>query len=40
MYNTIKRLYLKTKNTTILTNALAKGWLTEEQYNELTAMLA
>jgi len=31
MYETLKRLYNSTKNETLLTNAVKKGWITEEQ---------
>lgn len=36
MYNTIKRLYEKTKNTNIVKNAVIKGWITINQYEEIT----
>ena len=36
MYATIKRLYSKTKNKDIVANAVKKGWITVEQYKELT----
>lgn len=31
MYATLKRIYTNTKNEMYLTNAVAKGWITEEQ---------
>lgn len=36
MFETIKRLYAKTGNKTLVENALKKGWITEEQYKEIT----
>ena len=36
MFETIKRLYAKTGNKTIVANAVKKGWITEEQFNEIT----
>lgn len=36
MYATIKRLYESTKNITVVANAVKKGWITEEQYAEIT----
>ena len=36
MFETIKRLYTKTKNESIVANAVKKGWITEEQYKEIT----
>lgn len=37
MYETIKRLYSKTKNTAVVEKALAKGWITEEEKNAILA---
>ena len=37
MYETIKRLYSKTKNTAGVEKALAKGWITEEEKNAILA---
>ena len=31
MYETLKRIYNKTKDEKYLTNAVMKGWLTEEE---------
>lgn len=31
MYKTILRLYKKTENEDIVTNAVAKGWISEEE---------
>lgn len=36
MFETIKRLYAKTGNKTLVENALKKSWITEEQYTEIT----
>lgn len=36
MYQTIKRLFDRTHNIDIVRNAVKKGWITEEQYMELT----
>ena len=36
MFETIKRLYSKTGNVTLVENAVKKGWITEEQYKEIT----
>ena len=36
MFETIKRLYAKTGNKTVVENALKKGWITKEQYTEIT----
>lgn len=36
MFDTIKRLYAKTGNNTIVKNAVKKGWITGEQYKEIT----
>ena len=35
MFETIKRLYEKTGNKTLVENAVKKGWITEEQYTEI-----
>jgi hypothetical protein len=36
MFETIKRLYAKTGDTTLVANAVTKGWITKEQYKEIT----
>lgn len=36
MFETIKRLYGKTGDKTIVSNAVKKGWITPEQYEEIT----
>lgn len=36
MYETIKRLYAKTLNKTLVANAVKKDWITEAQYQEIT----
>lgn len=36
MYETIKRLYAKTGNTELVANAVKKGWISAEQYAEIT----
>lgn len=36
MFETIKRLYAKTNNDTLVSNAVKKGWITEAQYKEIT----
>lgn len=36
MYNTIERLYSKTKNKSVVANAVKKGWITPEQYKLIT----
>lgn len=36
MFNTIKRLYDKTKDVTVVANAVKKGWITPDQYTEIT----
>lgn len=36
MFETIKRLYAKTGNKTLVENAVKKGWITEAQYTEIT----
>ena len=35
MFETIKRLYTKSRNETIVANAVAKGWITKEQHTEI-----
>ena len=35
MYATIKRLYAKTGDKTLVENAVKKGWITKEQYKEI-----
>lgn len=36
MFNTIKRLYAKTGDITLVANAVKKNWITAEQYKEIT----
>ena len=36
MYETIKRLYAKTGDKTLVANTVKKGWITAEQYKEIT----
>ena len=36
MFNTVKRLYEKTKDATVVANAVKKGWITADQYEEIT----
>ena len=36
MYNTIERLYSKTKNKSVVANAVKKIWITPEQYKLIT----
>ena len=36
MFETIKRLYTKTGNVTLVENAVKKDWITKEQYKEIT----
>lgn len=36
MYNTIKRLYTKTGDKTLVANAVGKGWITAEDYAKIT----
>lgn len=36
MFETIKRLYAKTGDTTLVANAVKKGWITPTQYKEIT----
>ena len=35
MFATIKRLYAKTGDKTVVGNAVKKGWITKEQYKEI-----
>lgn len=35
MFESIKRIYAKTKNNEVVENAVKKGWLTQEQANEI-----
>lgn len=37
MFDTIKRLYGRTKNTAMLTAAVAKGWIKQAEADEITA---
>ena len=36
MFATIKKLYIKTGNETIVRNAVKKGWITQSQYEAIT----
>jgi hypothetical protein len=36
MFETIKRLYAKTGDKTIVANAVKKNWITPEQYKQIT----
>ena len=36
MFNTINRLYTKTRNKTVVANAVKKGWITADQYKLIT----
>lgn len=36
MFETIKRLYAKTGDKALVANAVKKGWITEDQYQEIT----
>ncbi len=36
MFETIQRLYGKTGNKMLVKNAVAKGWITAEQYEAIT----
>lgn len=36
MFETIKRLYVKTKNIVLVENAVKKGWITEAEYKIIT----
>lgn len=36
MFETIKRLYKKTNDKSVVANAVKKGWITAEQYKEIT----
>ena len=36
MFETIKRLYNKTGDKTLVVNAVKKGWITKDQYHEIT----
>lgn len=36
MYATIKRLYAKTGDKTLVENAVKKRWITKKQYAEIT----
>lgn len=38
MFETIKRLYAKTENKVLVGNAVKKGWITPEQYKEITGL--
>ena len=35
MFETIKRLYAKTGDEAVVANAVKRGWITEDQYNEI-----
>ena len=36
MFETIKRLYAKAGDNTLVKNAVKKGWITKEQFKEIT----
>lgn len=36
MFETIKRLYAKTNDKTVVANAVKKGWITEDDYKTIT----
>lgn len=36
MFATMNRLYNKTKDKTLVANAVKRGWITTEQYAEIT----
>ena len=36
MFDTIKRLYAKSGDKTVVGNAVNKGWITSEQYEIIT----
>lgn len=36
MLESIKRIYGKTQNRKLVENAVKKGWITQEQANEIT----
>lgn len=36
MFDTIKRLYTKTGNKSVVINAVKKGWITPAQYKQIT----
>jgi len=38
MFETIKRLYEKTSNSAVVTNALAKGWITQEEADSILSV--
>lgn len=40
MYASLKRIYTSTKNEAYLTNAVAKGWITEAQKEEIMNSVA
>ena len=40
MYETLKRIYAKTKNEIYLKNAVDKGWLTEAEKAEIIQSVA
>lgn len=40
MFEAMKRIYANTKNVTYLTNAVAKGWITEDQKAKIIASVA
>lgn len=40
MYAALKRIYKNTKNETYLTNAVAKGFITEEEKAEIMESVA
>lgn len=38
MYQSIRRIYIKTGNAEYVINAYNKGWITEEQKNKILAI--
>lgn len=38
MYESILRLYKKTGNKDVVTKAVAKGWITEDEANEILGL--
>lgn len=37
MYITLERIYAKSKNATMLENAVSKGWITEDEKQQIIA---
>lgn len=40
MFDTLKRIYGNTKKVSYLVNAVAKGWITEDEKAEIIAAVA